>query len=309
MIVAKCPLRVSLAGGSTDLQDFIDQNGYGAVISFPSTLYTYISLHENNRGKYIIDYTHREEVTNPSEIKNDIAREVLKEYSLPPVTITFNTDAHSSGSGLASSSSYLIALIKAVTVYKNIKISNYEICMKALEIERRFNPLTGYQDPYGCGIGSLKLIEFYSDRRPSITYLDQDMFHDIDMHLMFTGIKRGSTDVLKKTIKTDRSYLLKILGTAHRAITKKDLQNFAESVKLGWEHKKRNTPHVIDSEEIKRIDHSLSAKEGVIAHRLCGAGAGGYFLILSKRTLYDPLTLKNSIKIDMCQDGVTAVKI
>ena len=44
MIVSKCPLRVSLVGGSTDLQSFIDKYGYGQVISFPISLYTYISL-------------------------------------------------------------------------------------------------------------------------------------------------------------------------------------------------------------------------------------------------------------------------
>ena len=50
MIIAKCPLRISLAGGSTDLQSYIDFNKYGGVISFPSTLYAYISAHENNRN-------------------------------------------------------------------------------------------------------------------------------------------------------------------------------------------------------------------------------------------------------------------
>ena len=47
MIVSKCPLRVSLVGGSTDLQGFIDQYGIGSVISFPHNLYTYITINEN----------------------------------------------------------------------------------------------------------------------------------------------------------------------------------------------------------------------------------------------------------------------
>ena len=57
MIISKCPLRVSLVGGSTDLQSFIDEYGYGQVISFPISLYTYISLSKRYDKKYVINYT------------------------------------------------------------------------------------------------------------------------------------------------------------------------------------------------------------------------------------------------------------
>tara|TARA_R110000824_G_scaffold303483_3_gene491216 strand:- start:115 stop:1038 length:924 start_codon:yes stop_codon:yes gene_type:complete len=307
MIVAKCPLRVSLAGGSTDLQDFIDQNGYGAVVSFPSTLYAYISLHENNRGKYIIDYTKREEVQNPVDIKNNVAREVLREYPMPPVTITFNTDAHSSGSGLASSSAFLIALIKAITTFKGIKISNFEICKQALQIERRFNPLTGHQDPYGCGLSSLKMMKFHKNKDPTITYLEQKLFDRFNMFLLYTGIKKNSTSVLKKTIKTDRRELLQVVETMSDTILKKDLHNFIKSVKIGWEHKKRTSPHVLEDPDLQALDKILEQHKDVLAHRLCGAGNRGYFLVFTDKSVHS--TPHPGIKIDICQDGTTAIRI
>jgi len=311
MIVTKCPLRVSLAGGSTDLQDFIDNNPYGAVISFPSTLYTYITLHENNREKYIIDYTSREEVSCPTQIKNDVAREVLSEYKLPPVTITFNTDAHASGTGLASSSSYLISLIKAVTMFKNITISNFEICKKALELERRFNPLTGYQDPYGCGIGSFKKIIFKKNQDPIIKFLDQQLFDEVEMYLIYTHSQTNSTKALEKTTGTDRRGLLPVVDSMESAISKKSLHELTELVKLGWRQKKKITPHVVEDKSIQDIDKALENDKEIIAHRLCGAGNRGYFLVLSEKNAYMPvaLSVENAIKIGICQNGVTGVKI
>ena len=85
MLVAKCPLRISLAGGSTDLQSFIDTHGFGSVINFPCNLYTYITLFQDKYGynkqkKYIINYTRREEVDSLDEIKNDVARVVLEYF-------------------------------------------------------------------------------------------------------------------------------------------------------------------------------------------------------------------------------------
>lgn len=102
MIIAKCPLRVSMVGGSTDLQAFIDKYERGSVISFPSTLFTYITVHDNHTDKYIINYSKKEEVDNATEIKNDVAREVLVYFDIGPVTVTFNTDILSEGSGLAA---------------------------------------------------------------------------------------------------------------------------------------------------------------------------------------------------------------
>ena len=68
MLVASCPLRVSLFGGSTDNPYFVEKYGRGSVINFTSNLKTYITLHEDKLGyntevnKYIINYSKREEI-------------------------------------------------------------------------------------------------------------------------------------------------------------------------------------------------------------------------------------------------------
>ena len=70
MIISKCPLRISLIGGSTDLQGFIDKFGKGSVISFPSNLYTYITINKNiTDSNYKINYSTSEKTLNPKTIK------------------------------------------------------------------------------------------------------------------------------------------------------------------------------------------------------------------------------------------------
>ena len=77
MFISSCPLRVSLFGGSTDNPVFVERYGYGSVISFACNLKTYITLHEdklgyNQGGKYIINYSKREEVDSVKKIKNEL---------------------------------------------------------------------------------------------------------------------------------------------------------------------------------------------------------------------------------------------
>ena len=118
MYVASCPLRVSLFGGSTDNPYFVEKYGRGSVISFTSNLKTYITLHEDKMGfntdgrKYIGNYSRREETEYIDDIQNELVRIVLNHFDVHPISVTMKSDAYSQGSGLASSSSYIISLIK-----------------------------------------------------------------------------------------------------------------------------------------------------------------------------------------------------
>ena len=165
MIISRCPLRVSFAGGSTDLQSFIDKNGRGSVINCAINLGTYTTLHQDVLGlssklhKYIVNYTVREEVENICDIKNNLVRECFRHFQTPPCTSSLTSDVFSSGSGLASSSSYLLGFIKTVCKHQNIRKTNFDICRESILIERKFNPLVGYQDSFGCGIGGFNKID------------------------------------------------------------------------------------------------------------------------------------------------------
>lgn len=321
MYVAKCPLRISLVGGSTDLEKFIDKYGNGAVISYPCNLYTYITIHVNNRSEYIINYTKTESFTDFDRIKNDVVRVVFKHFETelkakPMVTVAFKSDIYSSGSGLAASSSYMIALIKAVSMYVSKTMSDIDICKLAIELEREFNPLTGYQDVYGCGVSNFKRIEFFHGKPPQYTFYDSNMLESYDMWLLHTGISRESTKILKQ-VDIAKSYpLLDKVHEMDRYISRGDTPAMATAINEGWEIKKQTSPAIM-TPEIQCIEAELRATLNMEtdAMKLCGAGGGGYFLIFRNNTVHESgafLALKdrhNMTRIKVDEDGVTGVEL
>lgn len=290
MIISKCPLRVSLVGGSTDLQEFINQYNWGSVISFPINLYTYITINPNiHSKKYRIDYSSPEEAENPKDIKNDIAREVIQHFDLPPLIMSFNSDIPSSGSGLASSSSYLLACISAACKFKGINMSQGDICKLAIKLERKFNPLTGYQDAYGCGIGGLKQYNFYSHKIET-EYLSSSILDDYSLYLVPSNISsRSSTNVLK-TVDIKKSFkLLALVRELKLNLNNEDI--FFKVFNLGWKKKKMTSSHIMTPELIEQEKYLLKTYN-IKGIKLCGAGGGGYFLLITKDKIKEGKQIK-----------------
>lgn len=312
MYVAKCPLRISLIGGSTDQEEFIQKYGKGAVISFPSDLFAYISVHDNNRNKYIINYSKKEEVDSVDEIKNDVARVCLQHFSnVGPVTITFNTDILATGSGLASSTAYTIALVKALSLYVDAHFTEYDTCELALRLERKFNPLTGYQDPYGCGVGGFKRMDFFKSGRPSFTFLGSNFISSrFTMALYHTGASRNSTNILT-SLDLDKSLpLLYKVDWMQDAIQNEDEKRFLEIFNEGWETKKKTSSLILDNPELQKLDLAFKENESILGVKLCGAGGGGYFLALCDKKNPAPIINDiNPIYVNISERGVVGVKI
>jgi D-glycero-alpha-D-manno-heptose-7-phosphate kinase len=315
MILSSCPLRVSLFGGSTDNPYFVEKYGRGSVISFTSNLKTYISLHEDKLGynmqgrKYIVNYSKREETEFIGDIKNELVRIVLNYFGCSPLTVSMTSDAYSQGSGLASSSSYIISLIKCISMLNNLHMTDIEICELAYQLELEMNPYCGYQDPYGCGIGGFKRIDFERGCIIKYDFLSTDLFKHYDAHLVFTGVTRNSKNVLRDvTANIDKSLpLLKTVDEAYNALMQKDYYSFLELLNQSWKQKKETSSLITENEQIQKIDKILTDSKEVISHKLCGAGNGGFFLVFSK-----PDTLKifyKCIKVNVESNGILGYTI
>ncbi|OQW92244.1 MAG: hypothetical protein BWK79_15085, partial [Beggiatoa sp. IS2] len=276
--------------------------------------YTYITIHDNHTDKYIINYSKKEEVDTAAEIKNDVAREVLVHFQTGPVTVTFNTDILSEGSGLAASSAYTIAIIKAVSMYQQINLSDFEICRLALELERHFNPLTGYQDTYGSGIGGFKRIDFHKGHRPSFRYLDVAFLEKYDIYLFNTGIKRSSTTVLQD-VDIDKSRdLLPLVDEMESAIEAGNNQKFEDIFNQGWQRKKATSSLITEHPKIKQMDDLFAHTNMIKAVKISGAGGGGYFLLFCEQgtetAIYNTFGQHGKItKIKATPAGVAGIEV
>ena len=314
MYIASCPLRVSLFGGSTDNPYFVEKYGRGSVISFTSNLKTYVAISQdtigyNNQGKYIINYSRREEVSSINEIENEVVRTVLEYYNMPPVQVTLTSDAYSQGSGLASSSSYTISLIKACCLFLDKSITDNDACKLAYHLERTYNPYCGYQDPYGCGVGGFKRINFMGDNSVTYEFLPTDIFECYDTHLVFSGVTRNSKGILKKVSKNLEKVkpLLKTCDKAYDTLMKENLDKFLFLLGKSWHQKKETSPSIAECDTIIEIDHVLEKNDTVCAHKLCGAGNGGFFLVFSEKdTLNIPY---DCVRITVEPNGVYGSKV
>jgi D-glycero-alpha-D-manno-heptose-7-phosphate kinase len=275
-------------GGSTDHPNFIEKYGYGSVISFPSTLRTYVTIHQDVFGSnsldhnYHLNYSRRETVKKIEEIENELLRFCFEYLRVDTINCSLTSDIFSVGSGLAASSSYLQALVKAIYVMRGENITEFEVCKTAEIIEKNFNPLVGQQDFYGS-MGGLKRINFSRNNDPTIKYLNTNIFKDLDIFLVYTGVLRNSTQVLE-SLDISKSYtLLDDVRELEDAIISSDIDLFGEVINRSWENKKQTSPLICDNDHLKQLDNRLKNDPKVLAHKLCGAGNGGYFLVFTKK--------------------------
>lgn len=277
----------------------------GSVISFASNLKAYTIIHRDVIGynsfhnKYIINYSDKECVNKISDIKNDLVRYCFDEMKVNEINCYLTSDVFSTGSGLASSSSYLMSLIKSISHLQGKDLDNHDICQLAKKIEKNFNPLVGEQDFYGGSLGGLKFINFYDDNLPTIKYLNDEIFNYFDTYLYYTNVNRESTNILK-TIDIDKSFsLLEEVDNLNTAIEEVDLELFLKTINKSWDLKKKLSP-LICKGDLELIDRKILSDKRILAHKLCGAGGGGYFILFTE---------KNSTDLNQDYPGIKKINI
>ena len=164
-ILIRIPLRISFIGGGTDLPAYIDKAKYGCVISASIDKYIYISLKQHNpefNERIKIHLTnHVENVRDVNEIKNKIIKETLLELKFnEPIQIMISNDVRP-GSGLGSSSSLIVGLVKGIYALKGKKISKKKLFKLATKIElKRLKSPIGYQDHAAAIYGGMNYFKF-----------------------------------------------------------------------------------------------------------------------------------------------------
>lgn len=311
MITVSCPLRISLVGGSTDHPRFLEKYKRGSVISFPCDLKVFVTIHRDKFGinclknQYIINYSKQESVKKISNIKNNLVRNCLEYFDIDAINCFLTSDIFSVGTGLASSSAYSLALIKSISIYKNITLNDFEICDLAQRLEKKFNPFVGQQDFYGS-LKGLKRINFYENKFPDIGYLSDNIFNKMGYLLLYTGIRRTSSKILE-TIDIDKSFeMLNDVDELESAILKNDIDQFNHIIKKTWMRKKTISDFICQHKVVSNLDKKLSTDKRVLSHKLCGAGNGGYFLIFCEKNKTEELKSDyNHIKqISISQTGI-----
>jgi D-glycero-alpha-D-manno-heptose-7-phosphate kinase len=293
IVVTRTPLRVSFAGGGTDLADFYERD-YGAVFSIAINQYTYVTVKRHSELNYEpirINYSRTELVDNIDQIQNNIARECLRLLKIdPPIYISTVGDLPAS-TGLAGSSSFAVGLLHALHAYRGERVSPSQLAEEATHIEINVlkEPI-GKQDQYAAAFGGLNFFRFnpgggvtVEPVRVSNSFLT-DLFDHI---LMFwTGMQRDASSVLieqKQNIPSKLEFLKQIRNHAHKlhelaTAGPFDPVPFGRILHESWEIKRQLASTISSSQIDTYYERAIAA--GAEGGKICGAGNGGFLLFL-----------------------------
>ena len=292
MIAVKTPLRVSLFGGGTDIPDYFKEYG-GQVTGFTINKYIHIfaSKIDIDQGfKIRLSYKSNEDVLNIEDIQHPIYREVLKLYDFDNMYHFSTMSCLPSGAGLGSSSSFTVGLIKTLNSILGINESKLQIAKKAISIERDIlKESGGWQDQLHAAFGGINTFKFNNNSIDQVNLeIDKDSLQKLNnsMYILHTGITRKAKDIEKGKINNINFDLLKathelaIEGESYLHNSKKiSMNEIGLLLNEGWKIK-RSLSEKVSNSNIDDI-YNIIIENGAYGAKLCGAGGGGFFLVLS----------------------------
>jgi len=294
MIISRTPLRVSLVGGGSDLEAFYRHEA-GAVVTTAIRKYIYITVNRKFDSRIRASYSVTEIVDSIAEIRHELIRECLRKVHLNGgIEITSISDIPSQGTGLGSSSSYTVGLLKALYAHRNQHVGAERLAREAcqIEIDACEKPI-GKQDQYIAAFGGLQYIQFNPDGSvyvdPIVCSSATRQALESDLMLLYTGMTRSADPILaeqnqnlangrcRRTLRR----LVQLADELRQALIANDLEAFGEILHESWTVKKTMANGVSNT----RIDewYEEARAHGAVGGKITGAGGGGFLLLYAPR--------------------------
>jgi D-glycero-alpha-D-manno-heptose-7-phosphate kinase len=299
IIRAKAPLRISFAGGGTDVPPFPAQQG-GLVLNATINRYAYgtlrprkddsIQIHSHDYGLSTEFGVHEPLVFDG---KLDLAKAAIRRFA-GRESRGFDLLLHSNappGSGLGSSSAMMVALVGALAEFRNLPVTDYELAELAHSIEREELGIKGgRQDQYAAAFGGFNFIELDADRVVvNSLRVAPDVMLELEHNLLlcYTGTTRQSDHIIEdQTARFEQGNQDAVAGLLAQkelavemknALLQRRLRDFGELLNTAWEAKKRMSTR-ISNERIEEL-YDEAQRAGAIGGKVTGAGGGGYVLL------------------------------
>ena len=304
MIISRTPFRIPLGGGGTDLPSYYQDNE-GFLITAAINKYMYISVNKPAVINEIkINYS-KVETVRPNElnkIEHNIVREILKYLKIYyPIEISSMADL-SAGTGMGSSSSYTIGLLKAINQVKRRYLSIQDLAEEAckIEIDLIGKPI-GKQDQYASAFGGIIQLDINHLGQVLVTPLDldQEIIYELENRLLmfYTYIDRDANTILadqnnkisdgKLKKKHDANnalsamHKIKEIGyEVKKQLIRGDIDGFGKLLHEHWLVKK-SISEQMSSLEIDEW-YQVAQKNGALGGKIMGAGGGGFILLCTE---------------------------
>lgn len=299
MLIVRSPVRISFAGGGTDLPAYYERFG-GAVLSTAINKYFYTILCKRHDGRIqvissdlrIFETWRNIATINMKGTGLEIPLAVLKDLSCDISVDLFLSSEIPPGTGLGSSASVCVNILKTLTTYLDCPLSKYDLAERAFHIARNvLGHHVGRQDEFAAAFGGLNFITFGTDGLTEVrpVDLDAELLRELQSKLMlfFTGSAHHSWTILQEQEKSTGSQtgpaveaLHEVRALADRmlsALRSGSLSEFGSLLDEGWQAKKRISGK-ISNPKIDRL-YELARRNGASGGKITGAGGGGFLLL------------------------------
>lgn len=301
MIISRTPLRISFAGGGSDISSFY-HNQEGGVVSTAINKYIYIAVNRQFDGRILVNYSKTEIVTKISDIENNLVREALKLTGVDGgIHITSIGDIPSEGSGMGSSSSYIVGLLNALYAYQGKHVTAERLAQEACQIEIDIlkKPI-GKQDQYIAAYGGFQYIQFNSNESvyvdPIICSSDTKFNLENRLLLFYTHKTRSADPILAKQAKNlatseikrkTMGKMVKIAKEMRESLRSNNTRSFGKQLHENWLLKRKMADGVTNN----KIDkwYFIALKNGAMGGKILGAGGGGFLLFYAPLEKHDKI--------------------
>lgn len=291
-----------MAGGGSDVSPYSDMYG-GLVLNATINLYAYSTIEERADGLIRIDsydcgckLEFPVEAALPVDGKADLVKgvynRVVRDFGVKPRSFRITTwnDAPA-GSGLGTSSTMVVCILKAFVEWLGLPLGDYEIARLAYEIERKDLGLSGgKQDQYAAAFGGFNYMEFLTDDKVIVNPLKVKRWITDELEssllLYFTGQSRSSAQIIDEQRRNTSSGNAEAIEAMHSikqsavdmkaALLCGDMHEFAAIMGRSWENKKKMAGGITNDKIQRAFDVAMAA--GAIAGKVSGAGGGGFIM-------------------------------
>ena len=298
---SKAPLRLGLAGGGSDVSPYSEIYG-GAVLNATIDQYAYCTIEETSSGTIIIsaaDIGIRKRYPSALDLLVDghldlhkgVYNRVVRKFGITkPLSFKMTTWCDvPPGSGLGTSSTMVVAILKAFAEWLNLPLGDYDTAYLAYQIERIDLGLSGgKQDQYAATFGGFNFIEFSRDERVIVNPLRMKRWIvdelEVSMVLFYTGASRSSDKIIREQQENTRKGKKLPVEATHRIkqnsyimkdlLLKGEIIQFAKALGKEWENKKKMASS-ITNRHIEKI-YEAAIKAGAYGGKVSGAGGGGF---------------------------------
>jgi D-glycero-alpha-D-manno-heptose-7-phosphate kinase len=303
IIRARAPLRLGLAGGGTDVSPYCDTHG-GYVLNATIDRYAYavIKLLSEPVVRFAATDQQSEKVNalvvplklnGKLDLHKAVYNHMIQHYNGgKPIALELSTFCDApAGSGLGSSSTLVVVMIRAFAELLNLPLDDYTIAHLAFKIERVDCGLQGgRQDQYSATFGGFNFMEFYANERAVINPLRIKNWVICELEaslvLFYTGVSRESAKIIADQSNNvtfgSADAINAMHGIKQEALVMKecllrgDFSGIVDSMRAGWDSKKRSAKTVSNPLIDAIYDAAISA--GALAGKVSGAGGGGFMM-------------------------------